>query len=521
MKFSHALIPIVGGLVLLAAFARPMPAFAQDNEPETKTAELMEPEASPTTPEEPAAPDPPASLLEVNFTLNNIVLFLSAVLVLFMQAGFAMVETGFNASKNAVNILFKNLMDMCLGVLLFWLVGYGLMYPGADYEGKYFGFGGIGIPETVATATPEEVEKATSDLEAKSPDDLTDEEKAMTPEERAEAIQAEKQANADSAATIKAIEDKSGYLLHPQVDFLFQVAFAATAATIVSGAVAGRLQFNAYLIYSIFITALVYPVSGMWKWGGGWLNEMGFWDFAGSLVVHACGGFAALAGAIVLGPRIGRFSEDGKSQPMPGHNLTVATLGVFILWIGWYGFNPGSQLTFTGAANASATMLIATNTTLAAAAGGVTAMILSWVMFSKPDLSMALNGVLAGLVGITANCDCVTNPESMIIGAIAGIVVVFGILALDKLKIDDPVGAFPVHGLCGVWGGIATGIFGTGHDVKTQLIGCVAIAAWAFLTMFILFSILKVMGILRVGPEEEVKGLDITEHGMHAYDSGH
>ncbi len=522
MKCSHALIPIVGGLVLLATFARPMPVFAQEDEPESKRAELMEEGKSPTTPkEEEAPPDPPPSLLEVNFTVNNIFLLLSAVLVLFMQAGFAMVETGFNAAKNAVNILFKNLIDMCLGVTLFWLVGYGLMYPGAEFEGKWFGFAGPGISETIATATPEEAEKETSDLETKSPKDLTDEEKAMTPEEKAAAIKAEKQSKADAKATLAAIEAKSGFLLDPQVDFLFQVAFAATAATIVSGAVAGRLQFSAYLIYSMFITALVYPISGMWKWGGGWLQTAGFHDFAGSLVVHACGGFAALAGAIVLGPRIGRYSEDGKSQPMPGHNLTIATLGVFVLWIGWYGFNPGSQLTFTGAANTSVTMLIAVNTTIAAALGGITAMILSWALFSKPDLSMTLNGVLAGLVGITANCDCVTNPESMVIGAVAGVIVVLGIIALDKLKIDDPVGAFPVHGLCGVWGGIATGLFGEGKNLMAQIKGSVAIPIWAFATMFVLFTILKIVGVLRVSPEEEVKGLDISEHGMHAYDTGH
>lgn len=466
MKLSHALVPIVGGLVLLAAFARPMPVFAQADEPGTPTAEETT-EGSATDPpaEEEAAPP---SLAEVTYAVDNLFLLIAAVLVLFMQAGFAMVEAGFNAAKNAVNILFKNLVDVSLGVLLFWLVGYGLMYPGDDFKGGYFGFGGIGRPE--------------------------DPEFAAAP-----------------AA------------LHPQVDFLFQAAFAATAATIVSGAVAGRMKFTGYLVYSAFLTALIYPISGMWKWGYGWLDAAGFHDFAGSLVVHACGGFAALAGAIVLGPRIGRYSEDGKSQPMPGHNLTVATLGVFVLWIGWYGFNPGSQLAFTGQANTNATMLIATNTTLAAAAGAVFAMAVSWVMFSKPDLSMALNGVLAGLVGITANCNCVTNPSAMLIGAIAGGLVVFGIVALDKLKIDDPVGAFPVHGLCGVWGGIATAIFSTNaaHTMKAQVMGSVAIPVWAFVTMFGLFMVLKVVGLLRVSPEEEVKGLDISEHGMHAYEMLH
>ncbi len=472
MKFSHALVPIVSGLVLLAVFASPLTGRADEPAPETKTeaAEKSAPETSPTD----VQPDPP-SLIDVSYAINNLFLLLAAVLVLFMQAGFAMVEAGFNAAKNAVNILFKNLIDVSVGVLLFWLIGYGLMYPGGDYTGKWFGWSGqIGVGETV------------------------------TQEEVADGFKPE--------ATAK---------LNPQVDFLFQVAFAATAATIVSGAVAGRMHFIGYLIYSALITALIYPISGMWKWGGGWLAEAGFHDFAGSLVVHACGGFAALAGAVLLGPRIGRFAEDGKSQPMPGHNLTIATLGVFVLWIGWYGFNPGSQLAFSGQANTDATMLIATNTTLAAGAGAVTAMILSWVLFSKPDLSMALNGVLAGLVGITANCDCVSNPEAMLIGAVAGLVVVGGIVLLDKLKIDDPVGAFPVHGLCGVWGGIATGLFGTDKSLGAQVLGSVAIPVWAFGTMFILFLILKAAGLLRVTPEEEIEGLDISEHGMHAYEPAH
>lgn len=399
---------------------------------------------------------------ELAYAIDNLLLFLSAVLVLFMQAGFAMVESGFNASKNTVNILCKNLMDMCIGVLLFWLVGYNLMYPGDSAAEGYFGYaGGIGISE-----------------------------------EAPEAVAAN---------------------LNPQVDFFFQAVFAATAATIVSGAVAGRLKFSAYLIYSAVLTAIIYPIGGMWKWGGGWLDAMGFYDFAGSIVVHACGGFAALAAAIVLGPRLGRFTSDGRSVPMPGHNLPIATLGVFILLVGWYGFNPGSQLAFAGSANTDAVMLIALNTTLAACAGGFVAMLVAWGMFKKPDLSMGLNGVLAGLVGITANCDSVTNVESIIIGGVAGILVVLGIIMLDKLKIDDPVGAWPVHGLCGIWGGLATGIFG-GHPMGAQITGSIAIPVFAFATMFILFSALKAAGILRVAPEEETRGLDISEHGMHAYD---
>ncbi|MEZ6044336.1 MAG: ammonium transporter [Planctomycetaceae bacterium] len=437
--------------------------YAQDEAAETET-----PAEAPTeeAPEEEAAP---ITLGEVQYAFDNFVLFICAVLVFLMQAGFAMVESGFNSAKNSVNILFKNSMDVCVGVLLFWLVGYGLMYPGDEgwKVGSYLGFAGWGVSE----------------------DSL----------------------GADMAAGA----------LYPQVDFFFQAVFAATAATIVSGAVAGRMKFNGYIIYSAILTAFIYPISGSWKWGGGFLDQQGFYDFAGSIVVHAVGGFAGLAGAIVLGPRLGKFSADGKPQPMPGHSLPLAALGVFILWFGWYGFNPGSQLVFSDGADIEATMKIATNTTLAAAAGGVIATILSWILFSKPDLSMALNGILAGLVGITANCDGVTNESAMAIGAVAGVLVVLAIIALDKLRIDDPVGAFPVHGVCGVWGGIATGIFGN-YDEGTaelgvQIMGSIIIPVYAFVSMLILFFILKMVGLLRVTPEEEEKGLDISEHGMSAY----
>ena len=456
------------------AFAQEPAAPAADPPAATETPTTPPAATAETTPAptpEPAAEVvPPLTAEDIAYALDNTVLFLAAVLVLFMQAGFAMVEAGFNAAKNCVNILCKNLMDLCIGVLLFFVVGYGLMYPGnfpkpTIIADGYLAFGGSGIQAAEPTT------------------------KAGT-----------------------AVAGK----LNPQVDFLFQVAFAATAATIVSGAVAGRMKFTAYLIYSAFITALVYPISGYWKWGGGWLNVMGFHDFAGSIVVHAVGGFAGLAGAIILGPRLGKYGKDGKVNPMPGHNLTVAALGVFILLIGWYGFNPGSQLKFAGDANINVVLLIAVNTTLAACAGGVMSMVLAWTMFKKPDLSMALNGVLAGLVGITANCDAVTNLSAIIIGAIAGVIVVLGIIALDKLKIDDPVGAFPVHGLCGVWGGIACAIFG-GKPLVAQIVGTLVIPLWAFSTLALLFLVLKGAGMLRVSPEEEMEGLDITEHGMHAY----
>lgn len=411
-----------------------------------------------------------AADLGVGYALDNAMLFITAVLVFFMQAGFAMLEAGFNSSKNVVNILFKNSMDICVGVLLFFFIGFGIMYP-TVYDGDWsevsgiFAFGGFGLDDYVITA------------------------------------------------------DRT---FSPEVDWLFQAVFAATAATIVSGAVAGRMKVGAYLFYSAILTGLIYPISGMWKWGGGWLDQMGFQDFAGSAVVHGVGGFAGLAGAIILGPRLGRF-VNGKSIPMPGHSLPLAALGVFILWFGWYGFNPGSQLAFQGTSDIDATMHIALTTTLAAGAGGLCATMLSWFMFGKPDLSMALNGILGGLVGITACCDCMSSWMAIVVGLVSGVLIIAGVLLLDKLRIDDPVGAWPVHGLCGVWGCMAIGILPNAHlesgatSFGTQLTGTLAICGWSFVTMLVLFSILKAAGILRVSEAEEQKGLDISEHGMHAY----
>jgi Amt family ammonium transporter len=387
-------------------------------------------------------------------------MFIAAVLVLFMQAGFALVEAGFNSSKNTINILFKNAMDMCVGAVLYFLVGYGIMYSGAS--NGFIGFAGVGIP-------------------AQSAIDL-------------------------------------GYLPHFQTDFLFQVAFAATAATIVSGAVAGRMQFRAYLIYSAVLTGLIYPIAGFWQWGGGWLSQLGFHDFAGSLIVHAVGGFAGLAGAIVLGPRIGRFNKDGSANPMPGHNITSATLGVFILLVGWFGFNPGSVLAMAGTENTIAVVTVAVNTFLAACTGGILATIAStFLNDGKPDLGYALNGMLAGLVGITANADVVTNVSALIIGAVAGLLVVGGMVLLEKVKIDDPVGAWPVHGLCGIWGGLATAIFSDSATFGVQLLGSAVYAGWAFVTMLAVFFALKAIGILRVSETEELEGLDLSEHGTVNY----
>lgn len=393
------------------------------------------------------------------YAIDNMMLLVATVLVLFMQAGFALVEAGFNSRKNTVNILFKNTMDLCFGSIIFWIVGYNIMY-GNDVLGGFFGWNGFGI-----------------------------------------------------SAGLDPAEAGPG-VLHPQIDWLFQAAFAATAATIVSGAVAGRMKVSAYLVYSVILTGLIYPIAGFWKWGGGWLDQMGFHDFAGSLIVHSVGGFAGLAGAIVLGPRIGRFN--GKRNPLPAHSITLATLGVFILWIGWYGFNPGSQLAFSGTANVAATMLIAVNTTLAAAAGGVFSILLAWYIEKKPDLGYGLNGILAGLVGITANADMVSNGSAIAIGGIAGLLVVGGMLLLEKLKIDDPVGAWPVHGLCGIWGGVAAGIFGTAN-LGVQILGSLVYPLWSFVLLFGLFSLMKAMGSLRVTAEEEKTGLDVVEHGMVAY----
>ena len=462
VRFALSLFLLLGLCMTAPAFGQgaPLPDAPATEATTTETAPA--PDAGELSPE--AAADAKGDVSAgLTFAVNNITLMICAVLVLFMQAGFALVEVGLNPAKHAVNILCKNVLDLCIGAVLFFTIGYAIMYPGFSMEG--------GEGEYFRVDTNRIF--------------------AITPWDGAGA-------------------------LHPQVDFLFQVAFAATAATIVSGAVAGRMKFIAYLIYSAVITAFVYPVSGSWKWGYGFLHDMGFHDFAGSVVVHACGGFAALAGAIVLGPRLGRFTKDGRSIPMPGHNLTLATAGVFILLIGWFGFNPGSQLAFNNHASIGTVMTVATNTLLSAAVGGAVCMFAAWAVFGKPDLTMSLNGILGGLVGITANCDCVSNSSAIIIGAISGVVVLLGIILLEKLKIDDPVGAFPVHGLCGIWGCMAAVPFGD-KPFGAQLTGTLVICAWAFVTMLILFMILKVVGLLRVSPEDEHAGLDISEHGMHAY----
>jgi Amt family ammonium transporter len=384
----------------------------------------------------------------------------AAALVFFMQAGFAMVEAGFTRAKNAVNIIMKNLMDFSMGSIFYWAIGFGLMF-GATSTG-WFGTSGFFLSDYTPGGDP--------------------------------------------------------WVL---AFWMFQVVFAATAATIVSGAMAERTKFVAYLMYSGLLSAVIYPIFGSWAWGSlfngnGWLEGLGFIDFAGSTVVHSIGGWVALAGAIVLGPRIGKYSKDGKVRAIPGHNLPLAALGVFILWLGWFGFNPGST---TAASTGIA--LIFVNTNIAAAAGAITAMITSWIKFKKPEISMSLNGALAGLVAITAPCATVTPLSSVIIGAIAGVVVVLAVLFFDRIKVDDPVGAISVHGVCGAWGTLAAGIFNIGGTsakiIGVQLLGIGAAFIWAFGMGWIMFKLIeKVVGI-RVSPEEEMEGLDYGEHGARAY----
>nr|WP_296158033.1 ammonium transporter [uncultured Blautia sp.] len=409
-------------------------------------------------------------------SVNTIWVLFGAALVFFMQAGFAMVETGFTRAKNAGNIIMKNLMDFCIGTPTFWIVGFGIMFgAGNGFFGK---IGGIAT-----------------------------------------------EANYGSA------------MLPDGVPFwaflIFQTVFCATSATIVSGAMAERTKFSSYCIYSFIISLIVYPVSGHWIWGGGFISQMGFHDFAGSCAVHMVGGVAAFIGAIVLGPRIGKYSKSGKSKAIPGHNLTIGALGVFILWFCWFGFNGASTVSMEGDAIVSAGKIFVT-TNLAAAVATVTVLIITWIRYKKPDVSMSLNGSLAGLVAITAGCDTVSPTSAAIIGILSGFIVVFGIEFIDKvLKVDDPVGAVGVHGLNGAFGTLAVGLFsdgsGTGwkglltgggfHGFGVQFIGMIITIAWVAVTMTIVFQVLKHTVGLRVSAEEEIEGLDSKEHGLaSAYD---
>ncbi len=406
--------------------------------------------------------------------LDNIWVLIAGILVLFMQAGFALVEAGLTRGKNVANIMMKNLMDCMVGVVAFFFVGYSLAYGGTGSE-KFLGWGGFGLDLSTA-----------------------------------------------------------GYEggLTPSTNFFFQVAFAATAATIVSGAMAERTRFASYFGYSLIITALIYPVVVRWTWGGGWIGQLDtpYSDFAGSTIVHSTGGWAALMGAIILGPRLGKYTKEGKARAIPGHSIALTLLGTLILMIGWFGFNPGSEL-----AADLAVMDVAVVTLLSGCAGALAAMTTIWLRSGKPDVGMTCNGLLAGLVSITAGCGTITEPYALLVGAIGGVLVVVAVEVFDKvLKIDDPVGAISVHGVCGAWGTIAIGLFASKADgfiepdmglfygggasqLVTQLILVVSVFVFVTVTAGALFMLLKVTIGLRVTPEEEIQGLDVLEHGSAGY----
>lgn len=402
--------------------------------------------------------------MDVTLTVNNIWMMLALMLVFIMHLGFACLESGMTRGKNTVNILFKNVIILSLGLLSYTLMGFNLMYPGEAFAGGFFGFAGFGVPV--------------------GPEDVT-------------------AAYADGAYT-------------KWTDFLFQAMFAATAATIVSGAVAERIKLWPFFIFSAIYVTFVYPITGMWKWGAGWLDALGFYDFAGSTLVHSVGGWAALVAIIFLGARKGKYNEDGSMSAIAGHNMPLATIGVFLLWFGWFGFNGGSVLS----ADPALTSLTLVTTSLAAAAGAIGAFIASYLKFKTFDLSMALNGILGGLVGITAGADQMGVVDSVLIGLISGVIVVFAVLLMDRLKLDDPVGAVPVHLFCGIWGTLAVGIFGamaSFSQIINQLIGIASIGAFCIITSGIIWYVLKATEGIRVDEEEELVGLDRAEHGMIAY----
>jgi ammonium transporter, Amt family len=445
-------------LAIILAFSNAVPAHADDHE-ETLAAE-----------EEAGPVDDYLELLEAQgeyapaydfFTTSMLWTVIAAALVFLMHLGFATLESGLCQKKNTVNILFKNVFIISIGVLTYAFFGFNTHYPG-EFNG-WFSWGGM-----------------IGDL------------------------------NADGGSTWG--YGGLGLAMTGFGDFIFQAMFAATGATIVSGAVAERVKLSAFMVFAVLFVGVAYPVAGSWHWGGGVLADMGFKDFAGSTVVHAFGGFGALACVMVLGPRRGKYTENGI-KPIPAHNFPLAAIGVFLLMFGWYGFNGGSVLS----AEPGALGLVFTTTTLAACAGALGAMFTSWFALKKPDLSMALNGILAGLVGITANADVVSVGSAILIGLIAGIIVVFAITFFDKSKIDDPVGAISVHGVCGIWGTLAVAIFADGFDFMVQLKGALLVSIFAFVFAYIVFTILKAIMGVRVSEEEEDRGLDITEHGQEAY----
>jgi len=415
-------------------------------------------------------------LAQAKVALDTLWVVVAACLVFFMNAGFATLETGLCQSKNAVNILAKNFIVFAVASIAFWAVGFGLMFGnGTPFVGLTGWFLG-GVDNSPATG--DAYQGAFTSL------------------------------------------NWTGVPL--MAKFFFQLVFAGTAATIVSGAVAERIKFLSFIVFSFILVAVIYPVGGHWAWGGGWLSVAGFKDFAGSTVVHSIGGWAALAGVMILGPRLGKYGKDGRINAIPAHNMALATIGTFILWLGWFGFNPGSTM----AADVNAISLVALNTNMAAAAGCLAATATAWILLGKPDFSMILNGTLAGLVAVTAPCAFITVPASVTIGAIAGVLVVFAVLMFDKLKLDDPVGALSVHLVNGVWGTLATGLFaidgglfyGKGAALFiTQIKGVLAIGAFTFLASAVAWYALKFTIGIRVSPEEEMEGLDVGEHGMQAY----
>jgi Amt family ammonium transporter len=482
---------------LLALLATSAPVLAQDEpaapaEPAAAPGEAPAAEAAVVEVAEAEETAEPAfgynkDLPAMSVALDTVWVLVTAFLVMWMQAGFALVETGLTRAKNAVNICMKNLLDFCFGSLIFWAVGFGLMFSTGN---AFMGDSGFFLQEKM--------------VEVKADDGTTSEESNFAP----------------IGWTAVPLESK----------FFFQLVFAATAATIVSGAMAERTKFPSYMVYSVIISAVIYPISGHWIWGAGWLADKGFWDFAGSTVVHSVGGWLALVGAFVLGPRIGKFDAAGKPKAIPGHNLVLVTLGVFILWLGWFGFNPGSTM----AADAVSIAHITCTTNAAAAAGSIAAIFTAKAMFRKWEATMALNGALAGLVGITCPCMWVSIPSAIIIGAVAGVLVVLSVVFIDRvLKIDDPVGAISVHGVCGAWGTLSLGLFAmtdgeaaptrgllTGGDATqliNQAIGVGAVFLWCLVTGAVCFYGIKAIMGLRVTPEEEAEGLDFGEHGNEAY----
>lgn len=419
------------------------------------------------------------SLTQVSTGLDTVWMLLAAMLVFFMQPGFAMVEAGFARCKNTANILMKNLVDFMVGSILFWIVGFGLMFGPGGFVGTLHWCDLEFMDSIISNGLPIE-----------------------------------------------------GFLI-------FQTVFCATSATIVSGAMAERTKFSMYMIYTIVISVLIYPVSGHWTWGGGWLSNaaegsfmgdlfgISFHDFAGSAVVHSVGGWIALVGAAILGPRVGKYTHDGKPKAIPGHNLTLACLGVFILWFGWFGFNPGSQLAASGEADRIAISHVFLTTNLAACTGGIMALLVTWIKYGKPSLSFTLNGILAGLVGVTAGCDLVSPLGAAVIGAICGTVMIFSVEFIErKLKIDDPVGASSVHGVCGALGTILTGLLATSDGLLygggwgflgAQVFGVIVVGLWAAGVGFVVFKLLDKIFGLRVSKRIEEEGLDIYEHGESAY----